>query len=127
MTRIKKATLSFLFMAANAVISERWNTGRWTSCEDLDLTTDAKTRAVFEGYQATKHSRKYYAEHEVDIELHRAAQATFKRIPSGAKLPKMDGYLADEAKTNDSVMAPPRLEDVYLWLFPQNDNDKEGK
>nr|WP_308743475.1 hypothetical protein [uncultured Anaerocolumna sp.] len=37
-----------------------------------------------------QYSRKYYAEHEGDIELHRAAQATFKRILSGAKLPKMD-------------------------------------
>ena len=36
-------------------------------------------------------------------------------------------YLADEAKTNNSVMDSPRLEDLYLWLFPQDDNDKEGK
>lgn len=50
----------------------------------------AKTRAVFEGYKVAKYSRKYYAEHEGDLELHRAAQATFKRILSGAKLPKMD-------------------------------------
>lgn len=35
-------------------------------------------------------------------------------------------YLADEAKTRDSVMAPPRLEDLYLWLFPQEDSVKEG-
>lgn len=36
-------------------------------------------------------------------------------------------YLADEAKTNDSVMAPPRLEDLYLWLFPQEKTSEEGK
>lgn len=36
-------------------------------------------------------------------------------------------YLADEAKTNDSVMATPRLEDLYLWLFPQEEIRKEGK
>lgn len=36
-------------------------------------------------------------------------------------------YLADEAKISNSVMAPPRLEDLYLWLFPQEDIDKEGK
>lgn len=36
-------------------------------------------------------------------------------------------YLADEAKTNDSVVAPPRLEDLYLWLFPQEATSKEGK
>lgn len=50
----------------------------------------AKTRTVFESYKAAKYSRKYYAEHEDDIELHRAAQAIFKRILSGTKLPKMD-------------------------------------
>lgn len=36
-------------------------------------------------------------------------------------------YLADEAKTKDSVMAPPRLEDLYLWLFPQAELNKEVK
>lgn len=62
-----------------------------TNADLMAATVDyAKTRAVFEGYKATKYSRKYYAEHEADIELHRAAQATFKRILSGAKLPKMD-------------------------------------
>jgi ABC-type multidrug transport system ATPase subunit len=36
-------------------------------------------------------------------------------------------YLADEEKISSSVMASPRLEDLYLWLFPQEDNSKEGK
>lgn len=36
-------------------------------------------------------------------------------------------YLADEAKTSDSVTAPPRLEDLYLWLFPQEEISKEEK
>lgn len=36
-------------------------------------------------------------------------------------------YLADEAKTSDSVMAPPRLEDLYLWLFPQDETREEGE
>lgn len=36
-------------------------------------------------------------------------------------------YLADEGKTRDSVMAPPRLEDLYLWLFPQEESREEGK
>lgn len=36
-------------------------------------------------------------------------------------------YLADKAKTSDSVMAPPRLEDLYLWLFPQEEIREEGK
>ncbi len=67
-----------------------------TNADLMAATVDyAKTRAVFEGYKATKYSRKYYAEHEGDIELHRAAQATFKRILSGAKLPKMDTLKAE--------------------------------
>lgn len=36
-------------------------------------------------------------------------------------------YLAEEAKTSDSMMAPPRLEDLYLWLFPQEETGEEGK
>ena len=28
-------------------------------------------------------------------------------------------YLSDQAETPDSVSAVPRLEDLYLWLFPQ--------
>lgn len=36
-------------------------------------------------------------------------------------------YLAEEAKTSDSVMAPPRLEDLYLWLFPQEETSEEEK
>ena len=59
--------------------------------ELMSATVDyAKTRSVFEGYRAVKYSRKYYMEHEADIEIYRAAQATFKRLLAGAKLPKID-------------------------------------
>lgn len=59
--------------------------------ELMTATVDyARTRAVFDGYKAAKYSRKYYAEHEADFEVYRAAQATFKRVLNGAKLPKMD-------------------------------------
>ncbi len=62
-----------------------------TNADLMAATVDyARTRAEFEEYKAAKYSRKYYAEHEADIELHRAARATFQRILSGAKLPKMD-------------------------------------
>ncbi len=50
----------------------------------------AKTRSVFDGYKATKYSRKYLAEHEADIATYRAARATMDRILNGAKLPKID-------------------------------------
>lgn len=50
----------------------------------------AKARSVFEEYKAVKYSKKYLAEHEADIATYRAAQDTFRRLLSGAKLPKMD-------------------------------------
>ena len=55
----------------------------------------AKTRPVFEEYKKQKYSRKYLSEHEADIEKYRAAQATFKRILAGAKLPKMETLTAE--------------------------------
>lgn len=45
-----------------------------------------------------KNSRKYYAEHEADIKIHRAAQATFRHVLAGAKLPKMDALKAEWQK-----------------------------
>ncbi|MDF2566168.1 MAG: RLX-related protein [Massilibacillus sp.] len=59
----------------------------------------AKNRAVFEKYKAAKYSLKYYVEHEANIELYREAQVTFKRILSGAKLPKMDALTSDGHST----------------------------
>lgn len=58
----------------------------------------AKTRSIFEGYKATKYSRKYLVEHEADIATYRAARATMDRILNGAKLPKMDS-LKEEYQT----------------------------
>ena len=55
----------------------------------------AKTRPIFDGYKTAKYSKKYLAEHGADIELYRAAQATFKRLLNGAKLPRMDALKAE--------------------------------
>jgi len=55
----------------------------------------AKTRPVFDEYKAKKYSNKYLAEYEADIQKYRAAQATFKRVLDGAKLPKMDALTAE--------------------------------
>lgn len=55
----------------------------------------AKARPVFEGYKAAKYSKKYLAEHEADIAVYRASQDTFRRLLSGAKLPKMDTLKAE--------------------------------
>jgi len=53
---------------------------------------------VFEGFKAAKYSNKYLAEHETDIQTYRVAQATFKRILAGEKLPKMDTLKSEYRK-----------------------------
>jgi len=50
----------------------------------------AKTRAVFNEYKAKKYSNKFLAEHEAEINVHRAAKATMRELLNGRKLPKMD-------------------------------------
>ena len=50
----------------------------------------AKTRPAFDGYKAAKYSRKYLAEHEVELADYRAAKATMAELLGGEKLPKMD-------------------------------------
>jgi len=70
-----------------------------TNAELKAATVDyAKTRAVFDGYKAAKYSKKYLVEHEADIELYRASQATFRRVLNGAKLPKMDALKQEHMK-----------------------------
>ena len=58
----------------------------------------AKTRSVFEEYKAKRYSNQFLSEHEAEISLYRAAQATFRRILAGAKLPKMDALKAEAAR-----------------------------
>ena len=55
----------------------------------------AKTRPVFDGYKASKYSRKYLAEHGADIAVYRVAQASMRELLGGAKLPKMDALKAE--------------------------------
>lgn len=87
------------------VLSDKIKTVETAANTNTDLmaaTVDyARTRAVFEEYKAAKYSRKYYAEHEADIELHRAARATFQRILSGAKLPKMDSLKQERQRLTE--------------------------
>jgi len=74
--------------------------GAMSSNKELKAATVdyAKTRAVFDGYKAAKYSKKYLAEHEADIELYRATQATFRHVLSGGKLPKMAALKAEAQK-----------------------------
>ncbi|BAK98732.1 hypothetical protein OBV_15340 [Oscillibacter valericigenes Sjm18-20] len=49
----------------------------------------AKARPVFDGYKASRYSKKYLAEHEAELATYRAATAAMRDLLGGAKLPKM--------------------------------------
>lgn len=49
----------------------------------------AKTRPVFDGYKATKYSKKYLAAHEAELADYRAAKAILNDLLDGARLPRM--------------------------------------
>ena len=49
----------------------------------------AKTRPVFDGYNATKYSKKYLAAHEAELADYRAAKAILNDLLDGARLPRM--------------------------------------
>ena len=50
----------------------------------------AKSRPVFEGYKAARYSKKYLAEHGLELSDYRAAKAALNELLDGEKLPKMD-------------------------------------
>jgi hypothetical protein len=103
----------------------------------------ARTRPVFEEYKAKKYSGKYLAEHEADIAVYRAAQATFKRVLAGAKLPGMGelkaeaGRLAADKKAayaeyravrkdmGDVVTAKANIDRLLSVTDEQRDREKE--
>jgi hypothetical protein len=103
----------------------------------------ARTRPAFEEYKAKKYSGKYLAEHEADIAAYRAAQATFKRVLDGAKLPRMDelkaeaGQLAADKKAayaeyravrkdmGDVVTAKANIDRLLSVTDEQRDREKE--
>jgi hypothetical protein len=47
-----------------------------------------RTRPIFDEYKRQKYSNKYLAEHEADIQIHRAARTAIQELLNGAKLPK---------------------------------------
>jgi len=55
----------------------------------------ARTRPIFDEYKAKKYSNKYLAEHEADIAVYRAAQATMREVLQGERIPKMDALKAE--------------------------------
>ncbi len=60
--------------------------------------TTPKPAQFSKGNKAAKYSRKYYAELEADKELRLAARDTFRRILSGAMLPKMDAQKQEQQR-----------------------------
>ncbi|NCC69128.1 MAG: relaxase, partial [Clostridia bacterium] len=64
---------------------------------DRKIINYAKTREVFDGYKASKYSKKYLAEHEPDILLHRAAKKTFNDMGI-QKLPTVKSLQEEYAK-----------------------------
>lgn len=58
----------------------------------------AKNRPLFEEYKAKKYSNQYLAEHTAEIAAYRAAQAAFRRILAGERLPKMEELKAEAAR-----------------------------
>ena len=45
---------------------------------------------VFDGYKAARYSKKYLAQHEVELATYRAAKDTMNTRLNGAKLPKIE-------------------------------------
>ena len=87
--------------ASTEAASERFHdvSERLHKAEDeLSRTSDlmgavvqyAKTRPVFDGYKASRYSKKYLARHAEDIADYRAATAQMRALLDGEKLPKMD-------------------------------------
>lgn len=67
------------------------------------ILTYHKTKDVFAGYKASKYSKKYLAEHEADILLHRATKKVFndyglKKLPTVKSLQEEFAKLLSEKK-----------------------------
>ena len=45
---------------------------------------------MFDGYTASRYSKKYLAEHEAELSTYRAACAAMNELLGGEKLPKME-------------------------------------
>ena len=67
------------------------------------------------------------------MELHRASKNN-SPIGNEARIINQRGenneqvsirYLSEKAEVENSEVVPPRLEDLYLWLFPSEEKNKE--
>lgn len=103
----------------------------------------AKTRAVFDGYKAAGYSKACLAEHEGELALYRAAQATFRRLLDVQKLPKMDAlktegrelmarkkaayqeYRAAKREMRDIVAAKGNIDRLLGLTEPEKDKEMQ--
>lgn len=92
----------------------------------------AKTRDVYAGYRKAGYSKKYLAEHEGDILLHKAAKNAFdelgvKKLPSVKSLQEEYAKLLTEKKTAYAAYRRSRDEMRELLLHKQNVDRMLGK
>ena len=92
----------------------------------------AKTRDVYAGYRKAGYSKKYLAEHESDILLHKAAKNAFdelgvKKLPTVKSLQEEYAKLLAEKKAAYAEYRRSRDEMRELLLHKQNVNRMLGK
>lgn len=92
----------------------------------------AKTRKIFDGYKASHYSKKYLAEHEADIILHRAAKKTFndmqlKKLPTIKSLQAEYAALLSEKKAAYGEYRKARDEMKKLLIYRANAEKILGK
>lgn len=85
----------------------------------------AKTRKIFDGYKASRYSKKYLAEHETEILLHRAAKKTFndmqlKKLPTVKSLQSEYAALLSEKKAAYGEYRQARDEMKKLLIYRAN-------
>lgn len=85
----------------------------------------SKTKSVFDGYKASKYSGRYYAEHESDIVIHRAAKKAFneldlKKLPTVKSLQTEYAGLLTEKKTMYADLQDAREEMRELMIHREN-------
>ena len=85
----------------------------------------SKTKSVFDGYKASKYSAKYYADHESDIVIHRAAKKAFnelglKKLPTVKSLQTEYAELLTEKKKLYADLQDAREEMRELTIHREN-------
>ena len=92
----------------------------------------SRTRSVYTGYRKAGYSKKYLAEHEGDILIHKAAKKAFdelgvKKLPSVKSLQEEYAKLLSEKKAAYAEYRRSRDEMRELLLHKQNVDRMLGK